>query len=215
MTLPPPCNECEPEGLWVWKNGGMTRCECPRGLALAAMDQARREPVISHVEPRISIETASSGVAILAALKFFPADDGARIAIGDELRSMCNTGDEMVWVCARALRLFSEWPGVQAIRAVYCSKFFPLDRDTRAECPEYPDGVPAEVVAPAPLLLPPAGAKAMRRLTAGNDLGSLVRSMPVKNQSVPVSPTHMPITQREIEQAVRELHEQHDAAGSQ
>lgn len=147
MNLPKPCANCGPDGLWREKayERGYTRCDCERGRTLAALDEARKQPALSRVDPLISLETAAAGVSILSALRYFPSEDGARIAIGNELRSMCNSGDEMLWACARMVRLFTDWPGVPSLRAVYCSKFFPLDRDTRGVCPDYPDGVPPEV----------------------------------------------------------------------
>jgi hypothetical protein len=144
MNLPKPCEKCAPDGLWVG-DLAMRRCTCERGRTLAALDEVRKQPALTRVEPRISVEAASSGVSILSALRYFPAEDGARIVIGNELRSMCNNGDEMLWLCARMVRLFTEWPGVPSMRAVFCAKFFPLDRDTRGICSDFPDGIPAEV----------------------------------------------------------------------
>jgi hypothetical protein len=224
VQLPSPCVECAPEGLWVFRRGGTTRCDCERGRILRSLDDARNRPALTNVEPVISVETAGSGVSILTALKYFPSEDGARIAIGNELRSMCNTGDEMLWLCARMVRLFTDWPGVPSLRAVFCAKFFPLDRETRGICPDYPDGIPAEIEQREPprLLLPagyavsvdPSLEHSVRLLAQHTDMNRhLAESTAPRRPAatvpdVPVNPNFKPITQADIEKALDELRDQ-------
>ena len=225
MNLPPQgCVNCAPDGLWRCTPAGLRRCTCERGRALQALDQARRQPALSRVEPRITIEAADSGVSILSALRYFPSEEGARIAIGNELRSMCNTGDEMLWLCARMVRLFTDWPGVPSLRAVFCAKFFPLDRDSRAICPDFPDGVPAQIeqAEPPRLALPPGHvASADQLLESGIRMLAeytninrppVVPLRPIPRvPDVPVNLNFKPITQADIERALEELRDDETA----
>src|ERR1035441_1031272 len=103
VPLPNPCEKCAPySGNFVvveFRNGrsGTRRCDCARGEALAAADVMRAQPPISDPEPRISNESATAGVSMLTALKFFPGEAAARMVIADELRCMCNDDGELFW----------------------------------------------------------------------------------------------------------------------
>jgi hypothetical protein len=151
MPLPVACEYCNPEGgYWVIapysEGGGMRRCDCERGQALAAQDEMRKLPPIADVEPQISKESATLGVSMLATMKFFPSEEGARMLIGDELRSMCADDSQVLWICRRMARMFTEWPGLPPMRALFWSKFVPIDRvAARDEASIFPDGVLPEV----------------------------------------------------------------------
>ena len=52
--LPPACSFCRPnDGLWRSNEvGGLSRCDCPRGVALAAMAEEPWEAAGSETEAR-------------------------------------------------------------------------------------------------------------------------------------------------------------------
>lgn len=150
MPLPKACCRCEWQGgYWVEVDGsdtvGMRRCDCERGQALAAMDTMRKLPPSVDVEPLISKESATLGVSMLSLIKFFPSEEGARMLIGEELRSMCADDSQVLWICKRMVRMYTEWPGLPPMRALFWSKFVPIDRvAARDEAHIFPDGVPPE-----------------------------------------------------------------------
>lgn len=149
MSLPRPCIDCSSDGgYWVHDTkGNAIRCTCERGVALKSMDLMRTSgPIAGDIEPKISEEAAAVGVSMLAVMKFFPSEAGARVLIGTELQAMANDEAEMLWVCRRATQLFTEWPGLPVLRAIFWSKFIPLDRRPASGAHAiFPDGVPAEV----------------------------------------------------------------------
>lgn len=178
MALPRGCERCGPDGYWVLPKGssvfgdrGVERCNCERGRALAALDLIRREPPTLEVEPRITEEMAALGVSMLAVMKFFPTEEGARLVIGDELRSMCADGSQVLWLAKRMCQLFSEWPGLPSLRAVAWSKFIPLDRrPAENEVQLFPDGVPPEIRTEFEYRALPAGSMDSKLDTAIHDL---------------------------------------------
>lgn len=147
MSLPLPCGQCKDSGGY-WTYGGK-RCSCERGQQLLALDGLRSLPPDPHVEPKISEETAAAGVSMLSAMKFFPSEAGARLLIADELRSMCSDATQMVWLAKRCNTLFTDWPGMPALRRVFWSKFIPIDRmpamGAIGKDDPYPEGIPSEV----------------------------------------------------------------------
>ena len=148
MPLPIACEKCKwMGGYWVeGRGGGVQRCDCERGRALAAQDAMRRLPPLADVDPIISEESAAAGVSMMSVMKFFPSEAGARVMIGEELRSMCTDDFQVIWLARRMSQLFSEWPGLPSLRAVFCSKYVPLDRrPAENEAILFPDGVPPEI----------------------------------------------------------------------
>jgi hypothetical protein len=215
MALPEPCSRCAFLGgnFTDYRGGGMRRCDCARGRALAALDEARKQGP-HEVEPQISSEMALGCVAMLGAMGgFFPADAAARMVIADEFQSMCNNAEEALWLAKRMLQLFQSWPGFPALRAVYCSKFLPLDGLMAVGiCKEYPDGIPAAVpvIEPPLLALPPGHvATADPELDAG--IQDAFKPRPLRRISsrpadpFPVNPNFQPVTQSDIDAAVSEL----------
>ena len=77
-------------------------------------------------------------------MPFFPGDVDGRIGIAEAMADMCETEDQARWLAKRMGILFSRWPGVKEMRAVYCSKYRPLDRE-EANSDAFPEGVPSEV----------------------------------------------------------------------
>lgn len=149
MPLPLGCSYCGGD-YWVlnpnWKVGGMQRCTCERGQALAALDEWRKMPPTVEVAPRITGESAALGVSMLAAMKFFPSEEGARLLIAEELRSMCGDDSQVLWIAKRMCRMFSEWPGLPSMRAVFWSKYVPLDRvAAQGEAQLFPEGIMPEI----------------------------------------------------------------------
>jgi hypothetical protein len=107
-------------------------------------------------------EDATIVVEALSAMKFFPSAEGARIAISNQLLSMCSDVTQGVWLANRALTLYGEWPGLPEIRAVLCSKFRPAD-GIEGSSTVYIDGIPSERPAPVAALPSPDA----KRLNAG------------------------------------------------
>lgn len=83
----------------------------------------------------------------MAAMKFYPGDIDARIAIAEELAYMAKNEEQIRFVVRRALGLYSEWPGIREIRALFCSRYRPADG---VECGStvYLDGIPADIFRP-------------------------------------------------------------------
>jgi hypothetical protein len=135
----------------------MQRCDCARGRTLAGQDLIRREPPTPlEFEPRISQQAAALGVSMLSTMQYFPTEEGARVIIAEELRAMCTEESQILWLAKRMGRLFSVWPGLPAMRAVFCARHVPLDRiPAENEASIFPDGVPAEVEPPQLHALPP------------------------------------------------------------
>lgn len=67
-------------------------------------------------------------VGRLGALRFFPSDPAAREPIVDLLMQMCETEFQAAWLVRRMTSgIYNEWPGLQEMRACYCSRFKPKD----------------------------------------------------------------------------------------
>lgn len=91
----------------------------------------------------VSALALNEALDVLAQLKFFPSEPGTRAEIGNLIGRMCANDTQVCWLAARAVALFNEWPGPLELRAVYCSKFTPLD-GFEVHSTVYPDGVPSE-----------------------------------------------------------------------
>lgn len=159
MALPESCNVCGPDGgYWAVSEKGVARCGCRRGIALLAQDMMRKTPPRPNVDPIISQASAMVGVSILSIMPFFPFQEPAQMVIANQLRMMCHNDDELMWLCERAVELCSQWKGLPMLRAIFCSKYFPLDgKDAPSDASIFPDGVPPEIsqAAPARAALPP------------------------------------------------------------
>jgi len=60
-------------------------------------------------------------------MKFFPSDPGAKAALSRLLQRMCRSFEEAQWLVDRALDVYGDWPGTSELRALYCSRFKPMD----------------------------------------------------------------------------------------
>ena len=76
-------------------------------------------------------------------MPFFPSDPMTKAALQDELRQIADTDERLKWLVRRVLQLYTEWPGITEIRAVYCARYHPADG---VECYSavYPSGIPSE-----------------------------------------------------------------------
>jgi hypothetical protein len=92
---------------------------------------------------KLTPETASASVSKLALMAYFPGDPDIRAALVWALLEMIETEEQMQWLVSRALRLYTKWPGVAELRALYCSHYRPKDGQ-EAYSSVYPDGIPSE-----------------------------------------------------------------------
>jgi hypothetical protein len=150
---------------------GLKRCDCARGVALTAASQ----PAVPR-QPNLTINEAKALVEMLSAIPdYYPTEAGARMIIGDELRSICESMNDGLWLVKRMARLYRKWPGVGELRLVYCaSGRRPLDAIAPLGISElYPEGFPAEpgttarlAPASAPIALPPGKVSADPEISA-------------------------------------------------
>jgi hypothetical protein len=175
---------------------------------LTGIDQAR---IDGHSEqPRISNEAAAVAVEMLASLPFFPKEGGARLLIAEEIRSMCHDSEQALWLAQRMARLYSKWPSVRDMRAVYCSKYRPLDGfELIGSTEDFPDGIPSEKLLAAPEMkaLPPG-----REVSVADSLEDTVLDLARakslnavgihKVRDIPVLPPGQRITQADIDAAI-------------
>jgi hypothetical protein len=61
------------------------------------------------------------------ALNFFPGERDARTAIMRIIDAMATTAEQVDWLAAEMITRFNEWPGPQALRALFCTRFRPAD----------------------------------------------------------------------------------------
>jgi hypothetical protein len=92
-------------------------------------------------------EAAASAVSKLALMAFFPGDPDTRSALIWALMQLVETEEQLDWLIERALKLYTRWPGVGEIRALYCSRFKPKD-GVEAYSEIYQGGFPHESPAP-------------------------------------------------------------------
>lgn len=148
MNLPEACEVCASTGgYWVESiKGGMTRCACPRGRALAEMaaEAAKppqpREPVMTSQEAEVCLEMMAGCVS------YVPAADNliGRGAVTAEIREMCASFDQAVMFVRRFARLYRKWPGTAEMRWAFRQMGFkPLDAiEPIGDSELYPDGLP-------------------------------------------------------------------------
>ena len=60
-------------------------------------------------------------------MKFFPSDPDARIGIAEEILAMASSQEQVRWLVSEAPRVWTEWPAMLEIRALFCSRFDPRD----------------------------------------------------------------------------------------
>ena len=60
-------------------------------------------------------------------LRFFPSDPEARIGIAEQFAKMASNEDQLRWLVSRLPELYTDWPGLLECRAVFCTRYKPLD----------------------------------------------------------------------------------------
>lgn len=79
-----------------------------------------------------------------AGLKFFPADEGVREVIAEELGAICSNDSELDWLARRMVNLYRDgWPGTEEMRACFCSRYKPRDK-REVFTAVFPGGIPSE-----------------------------------------------------------------------
>lgn len=91
----------------------------------------------------ISAVVGKNAIDRLSLMPMFPRDEGAHKALARALSEMCANDEQLIWLIGRVVRLYSNWPGENELRAVLSSKFKPID-GVRTYSVVYRDGIPSE-----------------------------------------------------------------------
>lgn len=75
----------------------------------------------------VDVAVASSKIAELTLLKYFPQDEYAQGALVRMICEMSENDAQIDWLVKRTLSLYNEWPGPQTLRAIFCRRFKPAD----------------------------------------------------------------------------------------
>lgn len=169
----------------------------------------------------VNVKRAAQAVARLGALKFFPTDPHAQTGIVQIVCEMAADDSQVDWLVNRMIGLYNDWPGPRELRACFCSRFKPKDG---RECHSmiYVDGIPSEREEINRLVLGVGHAKgliegrqeergpmqvgidpAIKAAAHLKDLNLAVRRIRLAQTEKPINPNYRPITQAEIDQAVR------------
>lgn len=81
-----------------------------------------------------SVQDIKLAVSKFGALKFFPSDEGARLAVMELIRKMVSTKAELLWLTEAMIDEVGEWHGTAQLRALFCSRFKPADGREGADC---------------------------------------------------------------------------------
>lgn len=68
----------------------------------------------------------STAIGELSMLRWFPSDEGARVAVRTLLAKICPSLEALRWLVDQ-MALVGEWQGPRELRAVLCRKFTPAD----------------------------------------------------------------------------------------
>lgn len=153
-------------------------------------------------------------------LRYFPADAHARLGIAEEIGQMTGDIDRVRWLVSRVPKLYSEWPGIREVRAVYCASHKP-DDGYEVYSGTYRDGIPSEK-APEPLQLAAgprqiAAREEVDTLTAAESIRPVLRALSAAKAMGAPRRVHVPgipvvqitdanrITEADIERARQEL----------
>lgn len=139
-----PCENCGPNGLRLIEVRGenvWARCNCAYGRLLSVkvnrpVPPQRAEPILTDVEIGLAIEG-------LAAIPWFPKEEGARTMIADAVARMCVDSRSSFELVRRMVDMYKEWPGVREMRICYCALIGPplSGEDLHLAVSEYyPDG---------------------------------------------------------------------------
>jgi hypothetical protein len=181
------------------------------------------------MNPNTVLELAAE----LKILRFFPSDSASLNAVVRVLGAMCQNETRVRWLVHRMTSgLYAEWPGIGEMRACYCSRFKPND-GIEAYSSVYPDGIPLDpdlltlekqLKATAAKTLPAPQRQSVSTVqTPGLDLSELaqlkdlnrigpnprLRDIPaLRPEPFRPRPGGRPITQAEIDEAMRLYREQ-------
>jgi len=72
-------------------------------------------------------EQIEAAVESFGALLYFPADAGARLVIMRLLAAICGHVEGLQWLVATMLNRVGEWKGPAQLRALYATRYKPLD----------------------------------------------------------------------------------------
>jgi hypothetical protein len=156
------------------------------------------------MNPKLTLELLGR----LAVLRFFPAGNEAVMeSLMVMVGAMCDTEEQVRWLVERmTCGIYAEWPGPKEMRACYCSRFRPKD-GINAYSDVYPDAIPLSRPA-----LPAAIAPIRALLSAPPDEqpSRFAQDWAANKQRAniaQVSPNFKPITQDDVEEAVRKHRE--------
>jgi hypothetical protein len=105
---------------------------------------------------RLTPRGLTTCIGRLSLMVYFPADGPSRAALAEELKRMVTYNEEAEWLAHRANQVFSNWPGVRELRALFCKRFRPKD-GVEVDSKIFPEGFPSEAeLGPVPVagLLP-------------------------------------------------------------
>src|SRR5947207_2859935 len=63
----------------------------------------------------------------LQAIPYFPREEGAKMAIAEALGRFVRNENEVRWLVRTTLDHMREWRGIAELRALYCTRYPPLD----------------------------------------------------------------------------------------
>lgn len=75
----------------------------------------------------VDIATVARKLAALMALKYFPREPEAQVAIVSIVCRMASKLDQIDWLVESALAVYDDWPGPRELRALFCSRWRPAD----------------------------------------------------------------------------------------
>lgn len=76
----------------------------------------------------------AEAVAVMGALKYFPAEATVRLVVMQLLQSMCDRNDRLDWLVKTLINHVGEWPGTAQLRALYATQWHPADGDEGPHC---------------------------------------------------------------------------------
>lgn len=129
-------------------------------------------------ESAVSKEGLDWCVAKLSLLRFFPSDPLFRAALVEELAHIAHSDQRLEWLAKRTMQLFQDWPGIHELRAVYSSRYTPIDGNSVDSVAYFhQDGIPAEPqTAPASKMLPAPRSK-VDSLTADPEMREMIHQV--------------------------------------
>lgn len=74
-------------------------------------------------------------------MRYFPSDPDARTGIAKQIAAMASSIEQVRWLVGRLPELYPDWPAMQEVRALFCSRFRPKD-GLEAASQVYLDGIP-------------------------------------------------------------------------